>query len=536
MAVQTVTDARDVAVWTEICERQARSAAFELARHIHAHFNNESQVITDAALVSLYQECAQRFVNLFVRSYDHEMKKLTGVAVGACDSVTFGKTSALNGCPEVPPTRPPTASISRSTTNDCSDYSDTERDNIAAEFPSVKPRHQPKPFFRRFSLKGFRKAKGLFHKQHSDEVELSGSGTGASSGHNSSVSKSERPNILRGKTRMSKLVVESLCEGIVNYLTSESLDGTPKWERCRLCLVKTVGGYMLEFFSPPKASQPKCGVFCFLITEARETTALEMPDRENTFVLKAANNLEYVIEAKNPDDMHNWLHTIRLSGARSMTATFGSLSEDQTRGESDLGGNPGGNSSATSTSQPDGSRSLSLRGSRSLLPLTTITSDTDSLHRLDQEHDSALDLYGTLRHYPWFHGTLSRSDAASLVLQEGAIGHGIFLVRQSETRKGEFVLTFNFQGRAKHLRLTISSEGQCRVQHLWFQSVFDMLEHFRVHPIPLESGGSSDVTLTQYVVAESAIQVLQVSSRSHGTSSLTERRLATPPLNREVDS
>lgn len=74
-----------------------------------------------------------------------------------------------------------------------------------------------------------------------------------------------------------------------------------------------------------------------------------------------------------------------------------------------------------------------------------------------QGYEADQDLSTELRDYPWFHGTLVRSEATTLVQHSGELGHGVFLVRQSETRKGEFVLTFNFHGRAKVTQLTLVS-------------------------------------------------------------------------------
>lgn len=41
-------------------------------------------------------------------------------------------------------------------------------------------------------------------------------------------------------------------EGIVYRLIESSQSGPPKWEKCRLVLVKSTSGYLLEFYSPPK--------------------------------------------------------------------------------------------------------------------------------------------------------------------------------------------------------------------------------------------------------------------------------------------
>ncbi|XP_026473183.1 LOW QUALITY PROTEIN: SH2B adapter protein 2-like [Ctenocephalides felis] len=349
------------------------------------------------------------------------------------------------------------------------------------------PKTQHKPFFRRLSFKGLRKGRNFFNKQNSDDSDVSGR---------------------QAKTKLAKIVVECRKEGLVNYLTPESLEqpgGPQKWERCRLALVKTVGGYMLEFYSPPKATKPRSGVFCFLVTEARETTALEMPDHENTFVLKADNNMEYVIEAHDTDDMRSWLATIKYCMRSPPMALNASHNTNN------ASGNPTSPSSGVGDS-----------GADALVPelpprragdRISSSSNFELGEDLEPVPETDTELTSQLREYPWFHGTLARSEAAQQVLHSGSSGHGVFLVRQSETRQGEFVLTFNFQGRAKHLRMTLNEQGQCRVQHLWFPTIFDMLDHFRQNPIPLESGGTSDVTLTDYVVyGDGALNNSQVRS------------------------
>lgn len=218
--------------WAEFCERQAKTAAQDFARACLQYVNSTES--THPAVS--HKDLLKKFVECFSEHFEADFCKM---------KIQQKVPNGTHGL------------------HDESDYSED----------AESPKTQHKPFFRRLSFKGLRRGKGLFHKQHSDEVELS-----------SNLNK-------QNKTKLAKIVVECRKEGYVNYLTPESLEqpsGPQKWEKCRLALVKTVGGYMLEFYSPPKSQKPRSGVFCFLITEARETTALEMPDHENTFVLKVS--------------------------------------------------------------------------------------------------------------------------------------------------------------------------------------------------------------------------------------------------------
>lgn len=229
-------------------------------------------------------------------------------------------------------------------------------------------------------------------------------------------------------------------------------------------------GDVLELYVPPKAQRPHLSVPCSALTASISPSG---PGRTHTVLLRLHNSLEVVLEAPDAVTAAAWIGDIRASIAT-------------------------GSDAPPPPPPPSDSPEPSSHGAYGGLPELPPPPELPPRAPIDDgDPDSAV---GLLDH-PWFHGTLSRLRAAQLVLAGGAGAHGVFLVRQSETRRGEFVLTFNFQGKAKHLRLSLNEEAQCRVQHLWFQSIFDMLEHFRVHPIPLESGGTSDVTLVSYVVA-----------------------------------
>ncbi|KAL2767802.1 SH2B adapter protein 3 isoform 1, partial [Daubentonia madagascariensis] len=273
---------------------------------------------------------------------------------------------------------------------------------------------------------------------------------------------------------------EALKEGVLRYSLADeaSMDSGARWQRGRLALRRAAGpdgpDRVLELFDPPKSSKAKLQAACSSIQEVRRCTQLEMPDNLYTFVLKVKDRTDIIFEVGDEQQLNSWMAELREYTGRGLESTDADVHI------------PSALEPGTSSSPRGSTDSLNQGASHGGLPDPAC-----------QKTDHFLSCY------PWFHGPISRVKAAQLVQLQGPDAHGVFLVRQSETRRGEYVLTFNFQGIAKHLRLSLTERGQCRVQHLHFPSVVDMLHHFQRSPIPLECGAACDVRLSSYVVVVS---------------------------------
>ncbi|XP_012942508.1 SH2B adapter protein 2 [Aplysia californica] len=510
------SDGEGESMTVDFCEKQASNSAQNFVHNFLAFDRNNPAI----GRTRDPYDYAKKFTEFFLRYFDYELRRSS--LHNANNITEVNSVAEAHGASPAEAT-PRTGIVPEMPQNGSDHIQHTHTDDYERDSSpdrGVSPSRKPtRGIFRRFSFKNIKKSK-LF-KQGTEE-----------GGEPSSPNPRAKHKNKRDSKRLPNSQQDIQKEGIVNVLTGEDAKGKSRWEKTRLVLLKNQSGFQMEFYAPPKSLKPRTGLFCFLITEVRETTALEMPDRENTFVIKGEGTIEYVIEASDPADLRAWLTEIRgclqqnhctaatAEGIAAMrprlpTAPSGSIerkdspqltSQHRSSSQGSLG-------SATPTVPPRPSpRPWSLIQVENNTPPSGQNISSGDLRAsprgesgFDVGHPEPFDGEGgvetVLREYPWFHGTLSRAEAAQLVLQQGPSGHGVFLVRKSETRSGEYVLTFNFQGRAKHLRMTINNEARCRVQHLWFETIFDMLEHFRTHPIPLESGGSSDVTLNAFIVA-----------------------------------
>ncbi|KAF1480856.1 SH2B adapter protein 3, partial [Pygoscelis antarcticus] len=451
--------------WHEFCELHAISTAKELAQHYlrfateHPHHDllaaeNFSVQFTDLFQQYFCHEVKEGFaMNQLrilpagpVRDYRETHRRHTDASLGTVAAKAEGE---LGTHPEQPGRAPETTPMGL-------------RKSWSSE-ELAGPARRP------FSLSQLRRSwRSLFRRRSSDV--LPGDGEAA-------AEVAFKPGLGKrilpwGLSREQPPEVRK--EGLLKYglLDETSLDSGTRWQRCRLVLRRagTPDGeeYVLELFDPPKGSKPKLHTACSAVQEVRRCTRLEMPDNLHTFVLKVTNATDVLFEVGDEQQLSSWTAEIWECAHRG----------------SDMG-------------DPE---LLACRHPDPVAASPTTSTDSQGATPGGPGEAAGPKMEQFLSSCPWFHGPISRVKAAQLVQLGGLEGHGVFLVRQSETRRGEYVLTFNFQGRAKHLRLALTERGQCRVQHLRFSSIMEMLHHFHRYPIPLECGTACDVRLSSYVV------------------------------------
>ncbi|XP_069074478.1 SHC-transforming protein 1 isoform X3 [Pleurodeles waltl] len=93
---------------------------------------------------------------------------------------------------------------------------------------------------------------------------------------------------------------------------------------------------------------------------------------------------------------------------------------------------------------------------------------------------------------PWYHGKMSRKDAEKLLK-----GNGDFLVRESTTTPGQYVLTGLQNSQPKHL-LLVDPEGVVRTKDHRFESVSHLISYHMDNHLPIISAGS-EMSLQQPV-------------------------------------
>eukprot|EP00048_Salpingoeca_helianthica_P002226 m.55641 g.55641 ORF g.55641 m.55641 type:complete len:765 (+) comp11979_c1_seq1:1622-3916(+) len=187
---------------------------------------------------------------------------------------------------------------------------------------------------------------------------------------------------------------------------------------------------------------------------------------------------------------------------------------------------PGGSSGGSVTSASSGVGSAGASGnapelprrSGALLSPTTSATNTGSLSfpssnpmspspsgPLSSTTTTATDedpVESVLRGFPWYHGNISAADARDLV-ERGA--NGAYLIRRSDSQKGQYVLCLNWCGTGTLLRIQTNPDGKCMLCGLKFANIPALVSYFTYTPFPTNPDQRHQVvTLTEVMRARSA--------------------------------
>ncbi|XP_029142404.1 SH2B adapter protein 2 [Protobothrops mucrosquamatus] len=470
--------------WREFCELHAQAAAVDFAQKFCQFLKENPHYDTPGAETSFSHHFAANFLDIFSLEVN---RVFVSNSPTKYNIVPFTSVESLDSMDHTLTSSRYLSQTQQAQARKVSSYGQSRSSEDVSVHSSSKTKFKKGFSLRNMSLCVVDGMKEMWHRRSSPEPGAEAMQSKQSEREHCPPGSKEHSEsrekwthkLWLSKGQSSKVdLVDIQREGTLRYMVADDTNcvGSSQWQKCRLLLRKAVKiegeRFLLEFYVPPKASKAKVSIPLSAIIEVRTTMPLEMPDKDNTFVLKVENGAEYILETIDSLQKHSWVADIQ---------------------DCIDPGDSGDDIELSSCTQG------------ACLPSRVSSCSCEFLADGDENE---LEAEINLLEFPWFHGTLSRVKAAQLVLFGGVKSHGLFVIRQSETRPGEYVLTFNFQGKAKHLRLSLNENGQCHVQHLWFQSIFDMLQHFHMHPIPLESGGSADITLRSYVMAQSPLPEL----------------------------
>lgn len=338
--------------WREFCEVHARAAAVDFARRFRTFLGENPQFATPGAEAAFSHRFAEHFLEHFEAEVS---RAYTSDSPPRCDIAPFTGCSARDlsetcsdssvASPVEPPLGPPSG-LSSSQSRSSEDVSTVAA--VTATKPKLKKRFSLRNVSR--SVRG--SVRGILQWKTSAESS-SGGGDGTPTGANSNSNSSGGGDSERWTHRFERLRLNKASpatlrvelasvrrEGLLNYIVADDGSGggsRTRWQKCRLLLRKAGKGegegYLLEFYIPPKvsneslcsgkrkvmgksqklgvpnlglenivttvfffypnhqATKPRVSIACSCVMDVRTTTPLEMPDKENTFVLKVRKSL-----------------------------------------------------------------------------------------------------------------------------------------------------------------------------------------------------------------------------------------------------